>query len=107
MLGIHGGNSENGAYYSVAHAPSPNLHWSKADADDSPCPITGDDTTREAPKERGRTTLAPSLQIPKNKSTGNLGPINDSPEKARIRFSFDAGAAAADYDAMTRLAWPA
>lgn len=51
---------------------------------------------------RGHATLTPSLQIPKNKSTGNLGLIGDSSEKARIRFSFDAGAAAAEYDALTR-----
>ncbi|KAK3357499.1 hypothetical protein B0T25DRAFT_160855 [Lasiosphaeria hispida] len=69
MLGIYGGNSEN-----------------------------GDDTRNDA-EERGRAKLAPAqLQIPKNKSTGNLGAMGDSSEKARIRFSFDAGAAAADYD---------
>jgi protein-serine/threonine kinase len=72
MLGIYGGNSENG------------------------------DESRHDGEERGRATLVPTLQIPKNKSTGNLGAIGDSSEKARLRFSFDAGAAAAEYDTMTR-----
>lgn len=47
--------------------------------------------------------LAPPLQLPKNRSTGNLAMAGDTPEKARMRFSFDAGAAAAEYDALTRL----
>lgn len=54
-------------------------------------------------EERGRGRLAPPLQIPKNRSTGNLAITTDSPERARVRFSFDAGAAAAEYDALTRL----
>ena len=54
-------------------------------------------------EERGRSKLAPALQIPKNRSTGNLAlSAADSSEKARIRFSFDAGAAAAEYDSITR-----
>jgi hypothetical protein len=64
---------------------------------------TGDESRHDG-EERGRATLVPTLQIPKNKSTGNLGAIGDSSEKARLRFSFDAGAAAAEYDTMTRLA---
>jgi protein-serine/threonine kinase len=56
-------------------------------------------------EERGRSKLSPPLQLPKNRSTGNLAVAGDTPEKARMRFSFDAGAAAAEYDALTRLAW--
>ncbi|KAK0646572.1 hypothetical protein B0T16DRAFT_429382 [Cercophora newfieldiana] len=75
MLGIYGGNQENG------------------------------EEARHEAEERGRATLVPALQIPKNKSTGNLGAMGDNSEKARIRFSFDAGAAAAvEYDTMTRSA---
>jgi protein-serine/threonine kinase len=56
-------------------------------------------------QERGRSKLSPPpLQLPKNRSTGNLAVAGDTSEKARMRFSFDAGAAAADYDALTRLA---
>lgn len=52
--------------------------------------------------------LALPLHIPKNRSTGNLlsasSASSDVPDhKARIRFSFDAGASAAEYDAATRL----
>ncbi|KAK3322433.1 hypothetical protein B0H66DRAFT_601887 [Apodospora peruviana] len=49
-----------------------------------------------------RAELAPPLQIPKNKSTSNLVATGEGSERARIRFSFDAGAAAAEYDALTR-----
>lgn len=55
-------------------------------------------------EERGRSKLSPPLQLPKNRSTGNLAVAGDTSEKARMRFSFDAGAAAADYDALARLA---
>ena len=68
--------------------------------------MTGDDTRHDA-EARGRERLSPSLQIPKNRSTGNLGVMGDSSEKARIRFSFDAGAAAAEYDTISRSAWEA
>ncbi|KAK4106645.1 Pkinase-domain-containing protein [Parathielavia hyrcaniae] len=64
-------------------------------------PDNGDDTRHDA-EARGRTRLSPALHIPKNRSTGNLGTMNDSSERARIRFSFDAGAAAAEYDSMSR-----
>jgi protein-serine/threonine kinase len=55
-------------------------------------------------EERGRSklSLSPPLQLPKNRSTGNLVASGDTSDKARMRFSFDAGAAAADYDALTR-----
>ncbi|KAJ9137288.1 Serine/threonine-protein kinase PSK2 [Pleurostoma richardsiae] len=54
--------------------------------------------------ERSRGELSPPLplHLPKNRSTGNLAAAPDTSEKARIRFSFDAGAAAADYDSITR-----
>ncbi|KAK4123686.1 Pkinase-domain-containing protein [Parathielavia appendiculata] len=64
-------------------------------------PDNGDDTRHDA-EARGWRGLSPSLQIPKNRSTGNLGAMGDSSERARIRFSFDAGTAAAEYDAMSR-----
>lgn len=70
----------------------------------------GDDTHGE--QTRGRKSAAHSeLSIPKNRSTGNLLAYNPrGPEKARIRFSFDAGSSglpgipvAAEYDSMSRL----
>ena len=42
------------------------------------------------------------VHLPKNRSTGNLELVGNQSEKARIRFSFDAGAAAAEYDHLTR-----
>lgn len=49
--------------------------------------------------------LSPPLHIgiPKNKSTSNLnyGPT-DHTDKARIRMSFDAGAAASSFDDISR-----
>jgi protein-serine/threonine kinase len=70
--------------------------------------MTGEDTPHGA-EARGRQRLSPSLQIPKNRSTGNLGTVGtggDNSEKARIRFSFDAGASAVEYDTMSRSAFP-
>lgn len=55
-------------------------------------------------EEHERDELSPPLQIPKNKSTTNLSVRRDSSEKARIRFSFDAGSSAGEYDTLTRLA---
>ncbi|KAH8890746.1 Pkinase-domain-containing protein [Thozetella sp. PMI_491] len=72
MLHIHGGDQENGA------------------------------DTRHDGEERGPVRLEPPIHIPKNRSTGNLELAGDNSEKARIRFSFDAGAAAAEYDTLTR-----
>ena len=99
MPDIYGGHLVNGAWPDEERA----LGW-EAMADISG--FTLGDESRHDVEERGRKTLSPTLQIPKNRSTGNLGVIGDSSEKARIRFSFDAGAAAAEYDTMTRLAWP-
>lgn len=61
-------------------------------------------------EDAGRNTdlgnmLSPPLHIgiPKNKSTSNLVHIiPDNSEKARIRMSFDAGAAAAQFDDISR-----
>ncbi|KAH8658678.1 hypothetical protein BGZ60DRAFT_531363 [Tricladium varicosporioides] len=55
--------------------------------------------------ERGRRTEGPGeLLLPKNRSTGNLLAYGQKgTEKARIRFSFDAGSAVAEYDTMSRL----
>ena len=55
--------------------------------------------------DRGRRSPSPApaeIHIPKNRSTGNLL-AHAGTEKARIRFSFDAGMAAAEYDSMSRL----
>lgn len=54
--------------------------------------------------DRGRRSPSPGpaqLSIPKNRSTPNFA--HAGTEKARIRFSFDAGLAAAEYDTMSRL----
>lgn len=40
--------------------------------------------------------------LPKNRSTGNLALSVDTPDKARFRLSFDAGAAASEYDSIGR-----
>ncbi|KAK0630745.1 hypothetical protein B0T17DRAFT_637181 [Bombardia bombarda] len=74
MLGICSGNLENG------------------------------DETRHDTEEHGRDALLPPLplQIPKNRSTGNLTVHGSNSDRSRMRFSFDAGAAAAEYDAITR-----
>lgn len=67
--------------------------------------MTGDETRHDAEEQRGRSRLSPGLHIPKNRSTGNLGHMGgDNSEKARIRFSFDAGPSATEYDTITRLA---
>lgn len=62
----------------------------------------------EPQRERGRNKqLSPHLQIPKNRSTGNLAVVaegaDDAERSSRFRFSFDAGSGAAlDYDSMAR-----
>ncbi len=62
----------------------------------------GADTQRDREEDRQRNALELPSQLPKNKSTGNLELAGGSSEKARIRFSFDAGAAAVEYDNITR-----
>ncbi|KAK2070181.1 hypothetical protein P8C59_004698 [Phyllachora maydis] len=52
---------------------------------------------------RGRSRLSPPLEIPKTRSTASLGGLpGDKSEKAHIRFSFDAGVAAAGFDNLAR-----
>ncbi|TVY75637.1 Serine/threonine-protein kinase ppk6 [Lachnellula suecica] len=53
---------------------------------------------------RGRKPNSPGeLLIPKNRSTGNLLlHSQNGPDKARIRFSFDAGIAGSEYDTMSK-----
>jgi hypothetical protein len=53
--------------------------------------------------DRGRSLspLHDQLLLPKNRSTGNLLAHAPGTERARIRFSFDAGMAA-EYDTMSR-----
>lgn len=52
--------------------------------------------------DRGRRKVAPGLQIPKNRSTGNLAVIGETSDRSRIRFSFDASSAGTEYDVLTR-----
>ncbi|CAK7235227.1 serine/threonine protein kinase [Sporothrix curviconia] len=63
-------------------------------------------TTDEPVRRQARTVsanqLALPLYLPKNRSTGNLTVASDVSDKARLRFSFDAGASAVDFDAATR-----
>lgn len=69
--------------------------------------IAGEERQRHDAEGQSRSaslSVSPALHLPKNKSTGNLSVTNDSSEKARLRFSFDAGPAAVEYDAMARLA---
>lgn len=105
MLGIQGGNWENGAYWCCAGLLSP-----ATGADKTLLP-TGDER-HQGLDDNDHGALAPSLQIPKNRSTGNLASIaetSDTPQdrsRSRIRFSFDASAAAAEHDSLTRLASP-
>ncbi|KAK8083643.1 hypothetical protein PG996_002424 [Apiospora saccharicola] len=73
-----------------------------------------DDTLHdgEPQRGRGRNKLSPTLQIPKNQSTGNLAVVTEDTESldrqqqestSRVRFSFDAGSGlGADYDSVTR-----
>ncbi|KAK8140347.1 Serine threonine protein [Apiospora sp. TS-2023a] len=66
----------------------------------------------EPQRGRGRNKLSPTLQIPKNRSTGNLAVVTEDTESldrqqhestSRVRFSFDAGSGlGADYDSVTR-----
>jgi hypothetical protein len=46
--------------------------------------------------------LSPPLQIPKNRSTGNLASIGEHADKSRYRLSYDASSAAVDYESITR-----
>ncbi|KUI59550.1 Serine/threonine-protein kinase PSK2 [Cytospora mali] len=66
----------------------------------------GADTQARGGEDAGKNTdkLSAPLQIPKlNRSTGNLALLStDKSEKARMRMSFDAGAAAAEYDHLAR-----
>jgi protein-serine/threonine kinase len=60
----------------------------------------------EPQRGRGRTTLAPQLQIPKNKSTGNLAVVAEQPgleqANSRIRFSLDAGSGSTEHEPVPR-----
>ncbi|KAK8095874.1 hypothetical protein PG999_013896 [Apiospora kogelbergensis] len=87
MKHFHGGNQGHGA-----------------DSDDKP-------HDGEPQRGRGRNKLSPTLQIPKNRSTGNLAVVSEDTEAfdrqqestSRVRFSFDAGSGlSADYDSVTR-----
>ncbi|KAF7525195.1 hypothetical protein G7054_g11175 [Neopestalotiopsis clavispora] len=64
----------------------------------------------EPQRGRGRSKLSTPLQIPKNRSAGNLAVVSESPIRegdsldrsdSRMRFSFDAGSSV-DYDSITR-----
>ncbi len=62
----------------------------------------------EPQRGRGRNKqLSQHLQIPKNRSTGNLAVVSEGAEESqkspRFRFSFDTGSGATlDYDSITR-----
>ena len=59
------------------------------------------DSISTSPPIPNSSQLALPLHIPKNRSTGNLLSADPS-DRSRIRFSFDASAAAAEFDAMAR-----
>ena len=54
-------------------------------------------------QQRGRGKLLQPLSLPKNRSTGNLSTSADTPDRSRVRMSFDASSpAAVDHDSLTR-----
>ncbi|KAL0931818.1 serine/threonine protein kinase [Colletotrichum truncatum] len=60
----------------------------------------GTDKHHDEPRGRSRVPTT-QLQLPKNRSTGNLAIMTDQPGRGRMRFSFDAGSVA-ESDTMTR-----
>ncbi|KAI1486134.1 hypothetical protein F5X96DRAFT_263651 [Biscogniauxia mediterranea] len=73
----------------------------------------GADTTQDGgdqEPQRGRVPtrvrLSTPLQIPKNRSTGNLSVVSelsdDGGSRPRYRFSYDTGSGAVEYDSVTR-----
>ncbi|TGO82298.1 hypothetical protein BPOR_0869g00020 [Botrytis porri] len=59
-------------------------------------------TARELDRDRSVPLRPADLSIPKNRSTGNLlAHASAGPDRARIRFSFDDGLAAAEFDTMS------
>ncbi|KAK6841423.1 hypothetical protein PG989_010027 [Apiospora arundinis] len=98
MKHFHGGNQ--------GHGMGTDGHGSIKGADSDDKPHDG-----EPQRGRGRNKLSPTLQIPKNRSTGNLAVVSEDTEAldrqqestSRVRFSFDAGSGlSADYDSVTR-----
>ncbi|KAK8050556.1 hypothetical protein PG994_012286 [Apiospora phragmitis] len=99
MKHFHGGNQGHGM------GTDGNGSIKGADPDDKP-------HDGEPQRGRGRNKLSPTLQIPKNRSTGNLAVVTEDAEAlerqqqestSRVRFSFDAGSGlSADYDSVTR-----
>ncbi|KAK8088059.1 hypothetical protein PG997_003020 [Apiospora hydei] len=99
MKHFHGGNQGHGM------GTDGNGSIKGADSDDKP-------QDGEPQRGRGRNKLSPTLQIPKNRSTGNLAVVSEDAEAlerqqqdstSRVRFSFDAGSGlSADYDSVTR-----
>lgn len=69
------------------------------------CALAVGADTLSSNSDQGRRSQPPSkLLIPKNRSTGNLlAHASKNTDKSRIRFSFDAGLAAGEYDTMSRL----
>ncbi|KAF3804112.1 Serine/threonine-protein kinase PSK1 [Colletotrichum gloeosporioides] len=53
----------------------------------------GTDTHHEEPRGRSRVPTT-QLQLPKNRSTGNLAVVNDQTGRGRMRFSFDSSSVA-------------
>lgn len=64
----------------------------------------GIESKLESDRGRRRLSPGPELRLPKNRSTGNLlSHVQTTEGRGRIRFSFDAGSVAADFDTMSRL----
>lgn len=61
-------------------------------------------TAREADRDRSVPLRPSDLSMPKNRSTGNLlAHASTGTDRAKIRFSFDEGLAATEFDTMSRL----
>lgn len=94
----------------TSSVPCPLQRHCRASNTDETLPTKGADPENtnndgEPPRGRGRSKLSPTLQIPKNRSTGNLAAVSESitpePSTSRVRFSFDAGSGV-DFDSITR-----
>lgn len=100
------------AEYDVSHTVH-DCHLKYGMATDPRSPAQGAEAhsrSQDGEPQRGRgrsKQLSPHLQIPKNRSTGNLAVVaegaEDSERSPRFRFSFDTGSGAAlDYDSIIR-----
>ncbi|CAK7229227.1 serine/threonine protein kinase [Sporothrix bragantina] len=83
-------------------APSASLACANEQHDDEAERNTKDGPAVRQARAASANQLALPLHLPKNRSTGNLTIASDVSDKTRIRFSFDAGSSAAEFDAATR-----